>query len=97
MVLQEARRLMMVTIGNVKGTRNPSNALTKHLASKAQVEEAIGQLGQVDCSEASIQQKIAHAKQLQIAEINETGGAKRQPRTFKAWKPCLPTAVTLST
>ena len=76
-----------ILIRKVAGTRNPSNALTKHL-SVAQVNESIPTLGLVNCAHEALAAQLDTAKQLSLASISSE--ATTSPTRIFPWKPSFP-------
>ncbi|CAE7502814.1 RE1 [Symbiodinium sp. CCMP2456] len=76
--IQELVKEKRVIVQKIKGTENPSNALTKHLATGAETEEARGMLGLVTLDKQGLDKHVSKNTMQSVGAL--TGWRKWQPQ-----------------
>ena len=87
--IQELVKTKQVIIGKVKGEKNPSDVMTRHLPTGEAMKRAIDMLGMIDLTQEGLDKHVTKHKMTAIGAINnETQeGSNNKNKKFKPWQP----------
>ena len=77
-------------IGKVKGEKNPSDVMTKHLPTGEAMKRAIEMLGMIDLTQEGLDKHVTNHKMKAIGAIKDETqeGSNNKNKKFKPWQPC---------
>ena len=82
--VQELVKTKQVIVGKVRGDKNPSDILTKHLSTGDQVRSGREMIGMVDLTQEGLDRHVTKASMRTVGSVNENADTDTRP---KKWQP----------
>ena len=94
--IQELAKTKQVIIGKVKGEKNPSDVMTKHLPTGEAMKRAVEMLSMIDLAQEGLDRHVTKHKMKAIGALNDETqeGSNNKNKKLKQCQPCI-SSVTI--